>query len=93
LFEYIWENNDGPDELATSELFREGPKACRLVMTYSKFSDQYVKTVPAGWGWHVLLDQLADVLNGRTVSFPESEVATEEQKKFQAEYAKILKTL
>jgi uncharacterized protein YndB with AHSA1/START domain len=91
LFEYIWENNDGPDELATWELFPEGPKTCRLVMTYSKFTDQYVKTVPAGW--HVLLDQLAKVLDGRTTSFPESEVATEEQKILQAEYAKILKTL
>lgn len=62
IFEYSWE-----DELATWELVPEGKSKCKLVLTYSKLPDDYAVSVPAGW--HVLLDQLEEALNGRKV-FP-----------------------
>lgn len=76
LFEYTWENEDGPDELATWELFPEGYSACRLVMTYSRHFDQYAKSVPAGW--HLLLDQLEEILKGRREPYPFGDGETEE---------------
>jgi len=62
VFEYTWE-----DDLATWELFAEGKSKCKLVLTYSKMPDNYAISVPAGW--HVLLDQLEEALQGRT-EFP-----------------------
>ena len=64
VFEYIWENTDGPDEHALWELFPEGDAHCRLVFTYSRLNDKYAISVPAGW--HVGLDFLQEVLDGRT---------------------------
>ena len=58
VFEYTWE-----EELATWEIFPEGKSRCKLLLTYSKFADNYAISVPAGW--HVILDQLEDALNGR----------------------------
>lgn len=62
IFEYTWE-----EELATWELFPEG-KNTRLVFTYSKLPDSYAASVAGGW--HILLDQLEVVLNGRTEPYP-----------------------
>lgn len=62
VFEYTWE-----EELATWELFPEG-KSTRLVLTYSKLPDSYASSVAAGW--HVLLNQLETILNGRTEPYP-----------------------
>lgn len=62
LFEYAWE-----EELATWQLFPEG-KNTRLVFTYSKLPDSYATSVASGW--HILLDQLDTVLNGRTKPYP-----------------------
>ena len=62
-FVFMWE-----DELAEWDLFELDKKSCRLVLTYSKVSELYAASVPGGF--HVLLDQLETVLNGRTEPFP-----------------------
>jgi uncharacterized protein YndB with AHSA1/START domain len=87
LFEYTWENEDGPDELATWELFPEGSAACRLVMTYRRHFDQFAKSVPAGW--HVLLDQLGEMLRGRNEPYPFGDGETEEGKAMKLVYTDL----
>ncbi|MNK15899.1 hypothetical protein D3C87_340530 [compost metagenome] len=66
LFEYIWENEEeeGQDELARWELFEEEPDVTRLVMTYSKLTDDLAISVSTGW--HVVIDDLEAFLNGKT---------------------------
>ncbi len=87
LFEYTWENEDGPDELATWELFPQGSSACRLMMTYQRHFDQYAKSVPAGW--HVLLDQLEEMLKGRKEPYPFGDGETEEGKAMKLVYTDL----
>jgi uncharacterized protein YndB with AHSA1/START domain len=62
LFEFNWEG-----DIATWELFEEGENKCRLLFTYSIMNEQWVSQ--AGAGWHIYLDQLETVLNGRTQPF------------------------
>ena len=62
-FVFSWE-----DELAEWDLFELDKKSCRLVLRYSKISGDYAASVPGGF--HVLLDQLETVLNGRTEPYP-----------------------
>ena len=83
LFEFSWE-----DELAKWELFEEGKSRCKLVLTYCKLAETYAFSVPAGW--HVLLDQLAEVLNGRTESYPFGGEETESARKMKAVYKEIV---
>jgi uncharacterized protein YndB with AHSA1/START domain len=82
IFEYSWE-----DELATWELFDEGPTQCKLILTYSKLPDNFAISVSAGW--HLLLDQLEAVLNGRTEPYPFGGEETEEGNKLKALYRDI----
>ena len=84
LFEFSWE-----DELATWELFDEGKSRCRLVLTYSKLPDTYAYSVPAGW--HVLLDQLKEVLNGRTEKYPFGGEETEPARKMKSIYLEMVR--
>lgn len=87
VFEFVWENEDGPDEIATWELFPEPNNSCRLVFTYKRQFDQYAKTVPAGW--HVLLDQLGEMLKGRTEPYPFGSSETEESKAMKNIYTEL----
>lgn len=89
VFEFIWENTDGPDELVRWELFPEGTSACRLVLTHSRVDDQYIHSVPTGW--HFMLDQLEETLKGRTEPFPSTPPDTEEKKAVAARYNDIFK--
>jgi len=92
LFEFIWENTDGPDEFARWEIFSEGNNKCRLVLTYSRLSDQYAKSAPAGF--HIMLDQLEECLAGRTEPFPSSGSENDDdQKTLQEEYEKQLRAM
>jgi uncharacterized protein YndB with AHSA1/START domain len=84
VFEFIWENTDGPDEKAVWELFPEGD-GCKLVLNYSRLSDRYAINVPTGW--HVMLDHLEAVLQGRREPFEDTQGKTPEEKALQAEYA------
>ncbi|WP_353719193.1 SRPBCC family protein [Dyadobacter sp. 676] len=59
--EYVWENEDGPDELAVWELFPGGGEQTLLRFTYSRVSETYAVSVSAGW--HQMLDLLADILD------------------------------
>lgn len=68
VFEYLWENEDGPDECALWEVSADGPSGSILKLTYSRVSDKYGVSVAAGW--HTYLDHLLEVLNGRTTPFP-----------------------
>lgn len=90
--EYVWENEDGPDELAVWELFPEENSQCRLHFTYSRLAEGYAVSVSAGW--HQMLDLLADVLDQKTA--PAVQVhdgqATEEGKMLQKHYATIWNT-
>jgi uncharacterized protein YndB with AHSA1/START domain len=83
LFEFSWE-----DELATWELFEQGKTSCKLVLTYSKLARNYAFSVPAGW--HVLLDQLEEVLNGRAESYPFGGEETESARKMKAIYKEMV---
>lgn len=81
-FVFTWES-----ELAEWDLFAIDKHACRLVLTYSKISGEYAASVPGGF--HVLLDQLATVLDGRTQAFPfGGEEKNPEAEKIQAMYKK-----
>ena len=89
LFEYFWENAEGgPDELAKWELFPEGKSKTRLRLTYSRLSEKYGSL--ASGGWHIMLDHLEEVLNGRTEPFPYTGGQSEEEKSVAAEYAKLI---
>jgi uncharacterized protein YndB with AHSA1/START domain len=85
LFEFIWESMDeGPDELARWELFPEG-NGSKLVLNYSRMIDRYAISVPTGW--HVMLNDLAEVVQGRREPLPQPEGRTPEQLAIEAEYA------
>jgi uncharacterized protein YndB with AHSA1/START domain len=60
LFIFTWEG-----ELAEWKLSEHGPDKCRLTLTYSKLSDDYAASAPAGF--HTLLDRLADTLSGKKI--------------------------
>ena len=83
VFEYMWE-----DELATWELFPEGDQKCTLVLTYSKLPETYALSAPAGW--HVLLDQLEEVLGGASGPYPFGGPESESTKKIKQLYADIV---
>lgn len=87
VFEFAWENEDGPDEIATWELFPAANNSCRLVFTYKRQFDQYAKTVPAGW--HILLDQLAEMLKGRTEPYPFGSGETDEGRTIKSFYTQL----
>ena len=79
-FVFIWET-----ELSEWELFAIDKKTCRLVLTYSRVSDEFAASVPGGF--HVLLDQLETVLDGRTEPYPfGGEEKNPNSKKIQAMY-------
>ncbi|HWV33833.1 MAG TPA: SRPBCC domain-containing protein [Dyadobacter sp.] len=59
--EYLWENDDGPDERAVWELFEQDGPHTFLRFTYSQVSEGYAVSVSAGW--HQMLDLLADILD------------------------------
>ena len=61
LLEYVWENDEGPDELAVWELFVKDDTQTLLRFTYSQVSETNAASVSAGW--HQMLDLLADVLD------------------------------
>lgn len=83
-FEYLWEN-----ELATWELYPENTST-RLIFTYSKVDDTYALSVPAGW--HVILDQLEEVLNGAPGHYPfgGEEPETDRVKEIKAVYKAVM---
>lgn len=91
LFEYVWENTEGPDELAMWELFPEGKSSTRLRLTYSRLSEKYGSLASAGW--HIILDHLEEVLNGRTEPFPYTGGQSDEEKNTAAEYAQMVERL
>jgi uncharacterized protein YndB with AHSA1/START domain len=56
-FVWTWEH-----EQAVWELFSEGANRCRVILTYSKLEENFAEKAPAGF--HLLLDRLADALEG-----------------------------
>jgi uncharacterized protein YndB with AHSA1/START domain len=85
VFEFTWEG-----EVALWELSEMGNHQCKLTLTYSKLTDQYAINAPAGF--HLLLDQLEVVLNGRTEPYPfGSEGNDPEQQRLQEEYRKVVR--
>lgn len=62
-FEWLWE-----EEFASWQLEAIDDKQTRLRFTYSRLPDNYAFSAPAGW--HVILDQMETVLNGRTEPYP-----------------------
>jgi len=63
LFEYNWEG-----DIARWELFPLGNEQCRLVMIYRLNKAKYVTM--AATGWHIYMEQLEGVLNGRATPYP-----------------------
>ena len=87
LFEFLWLNDDGPDEHARWELFEEGPSKCRLVLTYSRLADKYAINVSAGW--HVMLNHLEKTLDGRMEQYPYDGGESDEQRAMVEAYARV----
>jgi uncharacterized protein YndB with AHSA1/START domain len=83
VFEYTWE-----EELATWELFSEGDQKCKLVLTYRKLPDTYAMSASAGW--HIILDQLEEVLRGASGYYPFGGEENEATKKMKIFYEDIL---
>jgi uncharacterized protein YndB with AHSA1/START domain len=79
LFEFSWE-----EELATWKLIPEGKSACRLTLTYSKLPENYAMSVAAGW--HIILDQLEEVLHGASGYYPFGGPENESTKKMRTLY-------
>ena len=79
IFEWFWE-----DELATFELSEVNSNSCRLTLTYTRIDKSYAAKVPAGF--HLLLDQLETVLDGRSEPYPFEGKETPELAKLQAAY-------
>lgn len=93
LLEYVWENEDGPDELAVWELFAKGDTQTLLRFTYSHISETYAASVSAGW--HQMLDLLADVLDKKvepSVQLHDGE-QSEEGKTLEAHYKAAINAL
>ena len=91
LFEFLWESEDMPAEHARWELFDEG-SATRLVLTYSRVSEDYAPSVAAGW--HDTVEYLAEMLDGRT-DFPDfgGSEPTERGKALKAKYTELFNQL
>lgn len=88
LFEFIWEGEEGvPDEFAQWELFSEGSQKTRLVLTYSRVSEDYAPRVAAGW--HVTIDYLEQTLNGKTEFPPFGGEPSEDDKAISKKYEKL----
>ncbi|MDN5202544.1 SRPBCC family protein [Fulvivirgaceae bacterium BMA10] len=62
-FEYTWEG-----DIAIWELFDLGKNKCKLRLTYGKIDQSYLDKTPVGW--HLLLDQLEEMLGGRREILP-----------------------
>jgi uncharacterized protein YndB with AHSA1/START domain len=89
LFEFLWLNEEGgPDELAQWELTELGPEKTKLIFTYSRVDEKYVSGVPAGW--HIMLNHLQEVLDGRTAPFPFSDGTGEEENQMKAVYKEAM---
>lgn len=84
-FVYTWET-----ELAVWELQPEGENACRLTLTYSKISPEYADRASAGW--HIVLNQLVGVLQGRTEPYPAGGGQTPSNKRIKSKYRIMART-
>jgi uncharacterized protein YndB with AHSA1/START domain len=83
-FVWTWEH-----EQAVWELTSQGPNKCRVVLTYSKLTDDFAEKAPAGF--HLLLDRLAEALNGSTTIHPfGNEEIEPEFKPVQEKYEKVV---
>jgi len=81
-FVYTWEG-----ELAIWELQPDGKSSCRLTLTYSKIALEYADKAPAGW--HIVLEQLAGMLKGRTEPYPAGGGQTSIHKRIKSDYRKM----
>jgi len=84
VFEFTWEGEHGLWELSEA-----GKNKCKLVLTYSKMSDQYAVGAPAGF--HLLLERLEKMLQGSKETYPfGTEENLPEQKLLESEYGKVI---
>lgn len=92
LFEFLWLGEDLPDEHARWELFEEGANSTRLVLTYSRVNESYAPSVAAGW--HDTVEQLGEMLDGKT-DFPPfgGGEPTERGKALKAQYVELFNKL
>lgn len=81
LFEYLW---DG--ELATWEIFPEGPLQCKLIFTYSRMGEEWL--IQATLGWHTYLVQLEGTLKGHKDPYPYRSQDEREEKLLRNSYEK-----
>ncbi len=85
LFEWTWEG-----ELARWEIIEQTKKSCILKLTYSRFTEEYAAKAPAGF--HIILDQLETVLDGRTEPYLLGATTSDpHQKKMEQMYIDLLK--
>lgn len=92
LFEFLWEGEGVPSEHASWELFEEGIDKTRLVLTYSRVSEDYAASVAAGW--HDTVEYLSEMLDGRT-DFPDfgGSEPTERGQALKAKYEQVFNEL
>ncbi len=87
LFEFIWLGDGTPDEFARWELFEIENSKTKLVLTYSRLIEDYAISVSAGW--HITLDYLEEMLDGRTEFPPFGGAPTQEGEAIKKEYEKL----
>ncbi len=87
LYEFMWENEDVPDELTRWELHEEGPNQCRLVFTHSRLAETYGVSVSAGW--HFTLDDLGQFLDGAQIARSAGTDGSEEERDLVEKYREI----
>lgn len=78
LLEYTWQWGDEPVSLVCWELFSEGKDRCHLIFTHLRLEGD-IPCFTAGW--HVHLDMLADILDGRVSGFHWSRAQWDEEYK------------
>lgn len=83
-FAFTWEG-----ELAVWELFTYQETKCKLILTYSKLTEEYAVNAPAGF--HSLLDRLEEMLAGSTTIYPfGAEEVDSEELKLKQLYAEMI---
>lgn len=91
VFEYLWLNEDGPDELAQWEVIALAPNRSRLKLTYSRVSDAY--RAKASAGFHIMLNRLEEVLEGRTQPYGYTGGQSEEELEMVKRYEQLAQNL
>jgi len=66
VFAYTWKEKNGPDTLVRWELYAEGNRKSRMVLTHTRLGND---AHSFGSGWQVHLEMMAGVMDGTVTAF------------------------